>query len=158
MSELPQNPGWYSDPEGKLPHQAYWDGEKWTGETRDAKPNRKAGLFRRVMTDPSEWSFSHTVLAVVVSVGVGIILVGLPGLAALYPAQILLDAPRIDSLDPNVQWPLVLFMSLIWPVGFGVSRLVTAPIRPGAWRRIGYGVVFLAWVTVWGQILISSAN
>ncbi len=44
MSELPQNPGWYIDPEGKLPHQAYWDGEKWTGETRDAKPNRNGDV------------------------------------------------------------------------------------------------------------------
>jgi hypothetical protein len=30
----PTEPGWYSDPEGVRSHQAYWDGEKWTGETR----------------------------------------------------------------------------------------------------------------------------
>ena len=27
-------PGWYNDPEGVYSHQAYWDGEKWTGEIR----------------------------------------------------------------------------------------------------------------------------
>ena len=125
--------------------------------TADAKPKRKDGLFRRVLRDPSEWSVGITVAVVIFSMVVGIVLLGLPGALALYPAQILLDAPPIDSLDADVQWPLALLMSLIWPVGFGVARLVTAPIRPGAWRRIGYGVVFLAWVTVWGQILTSSA-
>ncbi len=29
-----RNPGWYSDPSGKLSHEAYWDGEKWSGDTR----------------------------------------------------------------------------------------------------------------------------
>ena len=27
-------PGWYNDPDGEYSHQAYWDGEKWTGDTR----------------------------------------------------------------------------------------------------------------------------
>ena len=27
-------PGWYYDPTGVASHQAYWDGEKWTGATR----------------------------------------------------------------------------------------------------------------------------
>lgn len=26
--------GWYNDPSGKAQHQAYWDGEKWTDQTR----------------------------------------------------------------------------------------------------------------------------
>lgn len=26
--------GWYNDPEGRHHHQAYWDGEKWTGATQ----------------------------------------------------------------------------------------------------------------------------
>lgn len=28
------SPGWYKDPSGEAVHEAYWDGEKWTGETR----------------------------------------------------------------------------------------------------------------------------
>lgn len=31
----PTKPGWYNDPDSLHSHQAYWDGEKWTGETRD---------------------------------------------------------------------------------------------------------------------------
>ena len=27
-------PGWYDDPDSGLGHQAYWDGENWTGATR----------------------------------------------------------------------------------------------------------------------------
>lgn len=125
--------------------------------TADAKPKRKDGLFRRVLRDPSEWSVGITVAVVIFSMVVGIVLVGLPGAIAFYPAQILLDAPSLDRFDGGTMWGLALIMSLIWPVGFGVARLVTAPITPGVWRRIGYGVVFLAWVTVWGQILTSSA-
>ncbi len=34
--------GWHNDPNGKQSHQAYWDGEKWTGETR-ATPGTTAG-------------------------------------------------------------------------------------------------------------------
>ena len=30
----PTDPGWYYDPEGRYSHQAYWDGERWTGATR----------------------------------------------------------------------------------------------------------------------------
>ncbi len=26
--------GWYDDPSGKQVHQAYWNGERWTGDTR----------------------------------------------------------------------------------------------------------------------------
>ena len=50
-------PGWYNDPEGKATHQAYWDGDSWTGETRlgDAVethsepvvPKQRAPLYRR---------------------------------------------------------------------------------------------------------------
>jgi hypothetical protein len=30
----PTEPGWYNDPSGKDSHQAYWDGQQWTGATR----------------------------------------------------------------------------------------------------------------------------
>lgn len=33
----PPEPGWYKDPEGVHQHQAWWDGEKWTGATRRAR-------------------------------------------------------------------------------------------------------------------------
>ena len=33
-SENPTTPGWYDDPDGVHKHQAYWDGARWTGETR----------------------------------------------------------------------------------------------------------------------------
>lgn len=33
-SGAPTSPGWYNDPSGNASHQAYWDGEKWTGATR----------------------------------------------------------------------------------------------------------------------------
>ena len=44
----PTQPGWYKDPSGRQTHEAYWDGEKWTGETRQstggpsASPNEPA--------------------------------------------------------------------------------------------------------------------
>ncbi len=117
--------------------------------TADAKPKRKDGLFRRVLRDPSEWSVGITVAVVIFSMVVGIVLLGLPGALALYPAQILLDAPPIDSLDADVVWPLALLMSLIWPVGFGVARvgnsadktwcMETHRIR-GGFPRLGHGV------------------
>ncbi len=34
MGEQPTDPGWYNDPSDTAPHQAYWDGAKWTGATR----------------------------------------------------------------------------------------------------------------------------
>jgi hypothetical protein len=35
QEEAVKAPGWYNDPEGvHHRHQAYWDGEKWTGQTR----------------------------------------------------------------------------------------------------------------------------
>jgi len=47
-------PGWYNDPEGTHRHQAYWDGEKWTGQTRpdagqiaQTSPTEKKPLYRR---------------------------------------------------------------------------------------------------------------
>lgn len=43
----PTVPGWYYDPEGRFSHQAYWDGENWTGAIRlphqvptEKKPHR----------------------------------------------------------------------------------------------------------------------
>ena len=33
--QTPQRPGWYDDPDGVYEHQAYWDGIKWTGRTRE---------------------------------------------------------------------------------------------------------------------------
>ena len=30
----PTIPDWYQDPAGRFTHQAYWDGERWTGEVR----------------------------------------------------------------------------------------------------------------------------
>lgn len=44
-------PGWYSDPSGKAQHQAYWDGEKWTGETRTEFQARVAEAKPRVKTE-----------------------------------------------------------------------------------------------------------
>lgn len=49
-------PGWYSDPVGAAQHQAYWDGEGWTGQTRtqfqakiaDPKPVVKTGQQKAV--------------------------------------------------------------------------------------------------------------
>ena len=38
MSRLPTTPGWYNDPQGVYPLQAYWDGERWTGRTRRHRP------------------------------------------------------------------------------------------------------------------------
>lgn len=32
--DLPSAPGWYRDPDGVYEHEAYWDGERWTGATR----------------------------------------------------------------------------------------------------------------------------
>lgn len=29
--------GWYDDPTGRATHQAYWNGEEWTGQTRPGK-------------------------------------------------------------------------------------------------------------------------
>jgi len=29
-----KEPGWYNDPSGQASHQAYWDGQQWTGATR----------------------------------------------------------------------------------------------------------------------------
>ena len=40
-SKQPTSPGWYRDPTGVATHEAYWDGEKWTGETR--KPGGTTG-------------------------------------------------------------------------------------------------------------------
>jgi hypothetical protein len=34
-------PGWYNDPAGNANHQAYWDGQKWTGSTRP-RPTTKS--------------------------------------------------------------------------------------------------------------------
>jgi hypothetical protein len=31
---LPDRPGWYRDSDGIYEHEAYWDGNSWTGETR----------------------------------------------------------------------------------------------------------------------------
>lgn len=45
--------GWYSDPAGKASHQAYWNGEQWTGATRpspseSASSDSRSGLPRWV--------------------------------------------------------------------------------------------------------------
>ncbi|MGD2061365.1 MAG: DUF2510 domain-containing protein [Acidimicrobiia bacterium] len=63
MSDLPETvvegshptePGWYFDPEGRYAHQAYWDGEKWTGETRrgrkEARKARERSFHRSWLT------------------------------------------------------------------------------------------------------------
>lgn len=40
--------GWYDDPGGVHQHQAYWDGEKWTGAIRPAgPPEARKPLYRR---------------------------------------------------------------------------------------------------------------
>ncbi len=44
-SEKPTTPGWYNDPEGVRPYQAYWDGEKWTGETRPSLVRRRTRRY-----------------------------------------------------------------------------------------------------------------
>jgi hypothetical protein len=38
-------PGWYSDPEGVHTHQAYWDGEKWTGATRPQPTRNRTWMW-----------------------------------------------------------------------------------------------------------------
>jgi hypothetical protein len=42
--KLPDEPGWYEDPDGQYSHEACWDGEKWTGATR---PNQSETNIRR---------------------------------------------------------------------------------------------------------------
>jgi len=44
-SEIPEEPGWYNDPEGVRPYQAYWDGKKWTGETRPSLIRRRTRRY-----------------------------------------------------------------------------------------------------------------
>jgi hypothetical protein len=34
MGVQPTTPCWYNDPAGEASHQAYWNGEQWTGATR----------------------------------------------------------------------------------------------------------------------------
>ena len=40
----PRSPGWYYDPEGRYSHQAYWDGETWTGAIR-LRSNQVTGAW-----------------------------------------------------------------------------------------------------------------
>lgn len=47
----PTLPGWYKDPKGEKSHEAYWDGEAWTGEVR--RPTDGADAVPA--TDPARW-------------------------------------------------------------------------------------------------------
>jgi hypothetical protein len=38
--------GWYNDPSGAVTHQAYWNGERWTGDTRPG-PQAALGVKQR---------------------------------------------------------------------------------------------------------------
>lgn len=50
----PTAPGWYKDPAGQASHEAYWDGEKWTGATR--QPGSTAAQQPSTMARP--WLFA----------------------------------------------------------------------------------------------------
>lgn len=68
-----QAPGWYNDPSGAASHQAYWDGEKWTGHTR-AGPGQPA---------PAATSSSKTLAWVAIAVVGGIVLISILALIAV---------------------------------------------------------------------------
>ncbi|MEA2001874.1 MAG: DUF2510 domain-containing protein, partial [Actinomycetota bacterium] len=52
MGEQPTEPGWYNDSEGVHEHQAYWDGEQWTGETRRGRKDQTRRDFRETQPLP----------------------------------------------------------------------------------------------------------
>jgi len=54
-----QPPGWYDDPSGQAPHQAYWDGEKWTGQIRPGPRTT-----RRTRFPPWVWVAGTIVLVI----------------------------------------------------------------------------------------------
>jgi hypothetical protein len=37
----PNKPGWYDDPDGVADRQTYWDGQRWSGQTRTRWENTK---------------------------------------------------------------------------------------------------------------------
>lgn len=59
-------PGWYKDPDGLATHQAWWDGEKWTGVVRDS-------LTRRV-TSPDRKPNS-TKRSVLIAIGISLVII-----------------------------------------------------------------------------------
>ena len=59
----PTKPGWYNDPDGRYSHQAYWNGEKWTGATRPT-PSRTQSVAAM-----SLWAVTVAVVAVLFNLG-----------------------------------------------------------------------------------------
>ena len=56
-----REPGWYHDPDGQYVHQAYWDGERWTGRTRLGRKDERKARER-------SWRRSWTVVFAVIGV------------------------------------------------------------------------------------------
>ena len=56
-------PGWYPNPRG--PGQLYWDGNQWTGEVWQPKPESKLG------TTLKEWWWVPVAAIVVIAIAVG---------------------------------------------------------------------------------------
>ncbi len=76
---LPTAPGWYNDPSGQMSHQAYWDGQQWTGETR---PSRSAEapstgqVAARSLPSPSKSSKGFSIGKVLLYGFLGLVAVG----------------------------------------------------------------------------------
>jgi hypothetical protein len=70
-SSTPREPDWYHDPEGRYTHQAYWDGEKWTGEIRP-RPRPQKSLEDKVIS-----GIAWIIIGVVVAFFFGLWAVGL---------------------------------------------------------------------------------
>lgn len=70
--------GWYNDPSGKAQHQAYWDGEKWTGETRTQFQANVAESARQHPKPPDDRPFYRRggfVVAAVIALAIAILAV-----------------------------------------------------------------------------------
>ncbi|MGA7098597.1 MAG: DUF2510 domain-containing protein, partial [Acidimicrobiia bacterium] len=70
---VPTAPGWYNDPTGKATHQAYWDGEKWTGATRDGSSASPAAMPPVATSQPGRSGCFWIVIAVIVLIVLGAI-------------------------------------------------------------------------------------
>ncbi len=94
-------PGWYNDPDGVHEHQAYWDGTKWTGDTR-SQPRR--GLLLAATA-----SSAVTIAIVVVLFNLGCDLIGLFALlgvgAVSGVASALLSTRLVRSTYPPPRVP-----------------------------------------------------
>lgn len=70
---VPTAPGWYNDPTGKATHQAYWDGDKWTGATRDGPTSSPAGIPPVASSQPGRSGCFWIVIAVIILIVLGAI-------------------------------------------------------------------------------------